>query len=674
MKTSYLSTLVLVLSAVFASRGTAQDDFCLECHGSQTEMAGFVDGDAAAAALTVDGPLFARSVHSLMSCTDCHVDGYEEPPHGSDTTTISCSECHDDVAAVLSASVHGSTAADGSGRTPPTCTSCHGTHDVLPPSDRQSHLNPLNVYQVCGKCHFEKDPATSTVAELLREPYTDDSHARGILTAGLTVSATCVSCHGGHDIHAKGDPASPVSRSHVAETCGTCHVGVLEQYRQSIHNLVSVGDEHKGATCSDCHAPHSMQQADDKFRVQSIKACTNCHAERAGSFRLSYHGKVTNLGFEGRIATCESCHGNHRILPASDPASTINPANIVSTCAQCHEGAHTEFTNYLVHADPTDGAKYPELNLIWISMNALFIGTLILGCLHALLWLIRGLAAGDHRRPPASERGGYVRRWPLSYVVFHVWMMVSVLLLASTGLPLHFADKHWALTLMGFFGGPVAAGLVHRYAAVALVLLFASFFTSVLWRLLVKREKGMFFGPDSMVPRIQDLKDLWATLRWFLFLAPRPRYDRWTYWEKFDFWAATWGLFVIGISGLMLWFPVEATHFVPGWFLNAAVIIHGIEALLDIAFIFTVHVFHANLRPDKFPMDTAFLTGRITEAEFRHERPLEFERLAAAGTLSSIAADPPTRRTRVAAYVLGGCSLALGIFFVVMMILAVVQG
>jgi cytochrome b subunit of formate dehydrogenase len=177
-----------------------------------------------------------------------------------------------------------------------------------------------------------------------------------------------------------------------------------------------------------------------------------------------------------------------------------------------------------------------------------------------------------------------------------------------------------------------------------------------------------------MLPRWKDFQDLWGNLRWFLFLAPRPKYDRWTYWEKFDFWAAFWGLFVIGISGLMLWFPVQATRIVPGWFINAAVVVHGIEALLDIAFIFTVHVFHANLRPDKFPIDTMFLTGRMPESEFRHDRPLEYERLRDAGKLEEIYAAEPARRSRIAAYVIGTIALLVGFFFVAAMIVAVIDG
>jgi cytochrome b subunit of formate dehydrogenase len=253
-------------------------------------------------------------------------------------------------------------------------------------------------------------------------------------------------------------------------------------------------------------------------------------------------------------------------------------------------------------------------------------------------------------------------------------MMTTVLVLASTGLPLHYSDRRWAHAVMSAIGGPEVSGDIHRVAAIALVALFATFLADLAWRVARKREKGIFAPGNTMLPRRKDLQDLWGNLRWFLFLAPRPRYDRWTYWEKFDFWAAFWGLLVIGISGLMLWFPVQTTRFVPGWLLNAAVVVHGIEALLDIAFIFTVHAFHANLRPDKFPIDTMFWTGVLPEAEFARERPAELERLRAEGRLDAIAASAPARRARIAAYLIGTAALLVGLAFVAAMVVAVIDG
>jgi len=460
-----------------------------------------------------------------------------------------------------------------------------------------------------------------------------------------------------------------VSRAHVDETCGTCHVGVAEQFHESVHFTMAKEQGRDAATCTDCHVPHDIARPDSSFLAHSIEACSRCHAERAGSFRQTYHGKVAALGLPGKVATCASCHGAHRILPASDSRSSVNPANREKTCGQCHHDVNAQFASYLVHADPDDAARFPTLYAVTRAMTWLITGTLVFGVLHALAWLVRATADGHWQRRRAAKKR-WIRRWRPIYVVYHMWLVSSVLLLATTGLPLHYADKPLSMKIMNLLGGPIAAGWVHRFAATALAALFAVYLGQLVWRTVREHERGLFWGPDTMLPRLKDFRDLGATLRWFAFRGPRPRYDRWTYWEKFDFWAAFWGLAVIGLSGLMLWFPEAATRIVPGWLLNVAVIVHGHEAQLVIAFIFTVHVFHANLRPDKFPIDTAFLTGRVPEEEFRQDRPLEYERAVRMGTLDGLLADPPSRRRIVAAYIVGGCALALGFFFLVGMIVA----
>jgi cytochrome b subunit of formate dehydrogenase len=122
--------------------------------------------------------------------------------------------------------------------------------------------------------------------------------------------------------------------------------------------------------------------------------------------------------------------------------------------------------------------------------------------------------------------------------------------------------------------------------------------------------------------------------------GPRPRYGRWTYWEKFDYFAVFWGIFVIGSTGLMLWFPVFFTQVLPGWLINVATIIHSDEALLATGFIFTVHFFNTHLRPEKFPMDTVVFTGRMPVAEFKRDKPAEYEALVASGKLEENLVEP----------------------------------
>ena len=102
-------------------------------------------------------------------------------------------------------------------------------------------------------------------------------------------------------------------------------------------------------------------------------------------------------------------------------------------------------------------------------------------------------------------------------------------------------------------------------------------------------------------------------IKWFFFKGPKPTFERWTYWEKFDFIAVFWGMFAIGGSGLMLWFPEIFGLFLPGWAFNIATIVHSDEALLATGFIFSVHFFNTHGRPEKFPMDFVIFNGQISK-------------------------------------------------------------
>jgi cytochrome b subunit of formate dehydrogenase len=217
----------------------------------------------------------------------------------------------------------------------------------------------------------------------------------------------------------------------------------------------------------------------------------------------------------------------------------------------------------------------------------------------------------------------------------HACMIVSFISLALTGMTLKFSYTAWAATLSRLLGGFHTAGYIHRTAA---FLMFGVFVTH-LYDLYRQRQReheswrDLLFGPNTMLPTRQDLQQFLATMKWFLGRGPRPRYGRWTYWEKFDYFAVFWGIAVIGTTGLTLWFPVFFTRFLPGWFINVATIIHSDEALLATGFIFTVHFFNTHLRPEKFPMDTVIFTGHMPLAELKRDKPLEYESLAARGTL-----------------------------------------
>jgi cytochrome b subunit of formate dehydrogenase len=274
---------------------------------------------------------------------------------------------------------------------------------------------------------------------------------------------------------------------------------------------------------------------------------------------------------------------------------------------------------------------------------------------------------------PLAE-GKQVLRFSRLNRTLHFLMIISFMSLALTGMTLKFSYTSWAYVLSRILGGFETAGYIHRVAA---VLMFGIFFTHIFD--LVKRKrtefgswKKLLFGPNTMLPTKKDIQDFKASMKWFLGLGPRPKYGRWTYWEKFDYFAVFWGISVIGSTGLMLWFSEFFTHFLPGWFINVATIIHSDEALLATGFIFTVHFFNTHLRPEKFPMDICIFTGRVPLEEFKRDKPAEYEALLKSGELESCLADPYPPVVVKAFRAFGWTALALGFSIVVWIIYAMV--
>jgi len=226
--------------------------------------------------------------------------------------------------------------------------------------------------------------------------------------------------------------------------------------------------------------------------------------------------------------------------------------------------------------------------------------------------------------------------------ILHILMIVSFLSLALTGLTLKFAYTKWAYILSHILGGFESTGFIHRFAAVIMLGVFLTHLIDVgrMKRKEKKTLKQLIFGPDSMMFNKKDLKDLIGSIKWFLGKGERPEYGRWTYWEKFDYFAVFWGIFVIGSTGMTLWFPEFFTRFIPGWAINVSTIIHSDEALLATGFIFTVHFFNTHLRPEKFPMDIVIFSGRVGLEEFESDRPEEYKQIKEKGELDNYLVEP----------------------------------
>ncbi len=553
-----------------------------------------------------------------------------------------CLECHEDVIDGDSfvSSVHG---ANG-------CVACHTELTDLD-AHMDGDLMPGEVN--CARCHKDE----------FRD-YFDSVHN----IAHPNIKMGCSSCHS--DIHSvqtfEGD------KRKANAICSQCHQSVPADYQGSVHAQAIEQGNMDSAGCVDCHGQHNViavQDMDARDRANfHTESCMKCHADEemmarngvmnvaVDTYLESYHGKNFHLGYPEKVAGCADCHTAHQVLPQADENSSINPANRVETCGKCHENSTALFVKYYAHGDMTDKDNYPILFFTYVAMTILLVGTFGAFWLHSLLWMFRGfvenrdrkkaLAAGGAEHTIANPHKIY-RRFKGIHIAMHLMVITSFLLLALTGLPLKFADQVWAKVLISVWGGVETAGTLHRIGA---VITFAYFTMAIVMsaRFLFKNLQypveliQRLFGPESLCPSMRDLQDVTKTVRWFFFLGPKPTYDRWTYWEKFDFIAVFWGMFAIGGSGLLLWFPEFFGAALPGWIFNVATIIHSDEALLATGFIFTVHYFNTHGRPEKFPMDFVVFNGELSKEEFIEERGDQWTRYEEAGILKDYEVKRPS--------------------------------
>lgn len=595
---------------------------------------------------------FNSPAHPETKCAECHVNITATPhdnlpPEQKLKANEVCAGCHGMASKQLAKSVH----------VGKSCKTCHGKpHEVGVASESGSRLSSVGQVETCGNCHDE-----------VLAGFKSSVHGEGLLKSGLTEAApSCHDCHGTHGIQKKGDERAKMGHAKSPETCGACHQTVLKHWKdESSHGKMWLEGK-TGPVCTDCHMDsHSVKDPTSAaMRKQFPGTCGSCHVKDIETYRDSFHGKASELGWSS-VAMCSDCHTPHQNLPASDPRSSVNAANLPATCGKCHEQEvkNAGFLTFDPHVKPTDPATRWEIRLIFLFMTGLLLGVFAFFFIHDFLWLQRALVGkmrGEYKAGHAAA-GPYVKRFSNAQIWLHVSIVVSFLLLAVTGLPLKFAASPWADRLMGVLGGPQTAGALHRFAAVVTFGYFAVHIGMILYGMIVKREKGYLWGWRSMVPQLKDAKDFWANIKYFLYCGQRPQIDRWAYWEKFDYLAVFWGVAMIGVSGLMLWQPGFFTRFVPGWVLNVAYIIHSDEALLATGFIFIFHFFHTHLRPESFPMDPVIFTGVMPLEKFKEERPLEYQRLVDTKQLDRFLVPAPERSNLMTAYIFGFAAVAIGL-------------
>jgi len=614
--------------------GNPDNDLCLGCHGTEGFQMPGPDGKMRDLHIIKDK--FGNSVHGERLCTDCHKDITEIPHRTGVTRKVSCVICHEALWAKA---------------------------------------------QKEGKTKAPEYARLGVVVQMINR-YMNSIHARPNRDDQSRTNATCYNCHNPHYVYPPGTPEYDARHLNIPNICGKCHVKERAQYATSIHGKLVLEDKISAApVCSSCHSPHDIESPTvNATKLAITQNCGNCHQEQLKTYRETYHGQVEKLGY-AYTAKCFNCHGSHAIQPVDSPKSMVYPSNRLHTCQQCHKQATPGFVTFEPHGTPSDFSRYPY---IWIAskfMLMLLLGTFAFFWTHTALWFYREYKDRQARKTRPYVRtdeleleGKYFRRFPLLWRVGHLLFAVTLMILALTGMTVLYSATAWAPIVAHAFGGPKVMAIVHRTCAVIFAGVFIGHLIYVVLHLRRNWRTFQWFGPDSLVPRWQDLWDILAMFQWFFGLGPRPVFDRWTYWEKFDYWAPFWGVTIIGMTGLMLWFPTVTASFLPGWVFNVATIFHGEEALLAVLFLFTVHFFNNHFRPDRFPLDVVMFTGAVSLEEFKREHTVQYKRLVETGELSKYLVDEPSRPMTVGSKILGFTLLAFGLTLLVLVLTGFIGG
>ncbi len=442
MKSKTKSSLILLgevffigcfLFLPFARAGAAETD-CQGCHGmKELEKAG-KKGEKIS--LYVNPQDLKNSVHGSLDCQTCHPQAGEVPHpqmkpvdcnqchpqtitealeksvhgtsgvkvactqcHGSHTIKaagkdpfLACQNCHRQSASQFKNSVHERAVSAGKSEAA-SCDDCHGGHGIRKIKDPASAVYPLNLPRTCAKCHGtpKKAGGKTLPGGNIYQLYMDSIHGRALNREGLLVAAVCTSCHGAHGIRSHDDPASATNQRNIAKTCGKCHAGIEAVYSGSIHGRQLQKGNVNAPSCADCHSAHQIRRVESTtFRQGIVQECGTCHVQSLKTFRDTFHGQSTTLGLI-RSARCSDCHGDHNVLPSSDPKSMTNRAHLLTTCQKCHPEATPKFTEYYPHADPAKKEEYPLLHQTYWFMTILLLGTFGFFGLHTILWLPRAL-------------------------------------------------------------------------------------------------------------------------------------------------------------------------------------------------------------------------------------------------------------------------------------------
>ncbi|MDD5629093.1 MAG: cytochrome c3 family protein, partial [Elusimicrobia bacterium] len=599
------SALALLLWAASASWASAQEA-CLSCHS----------GKDMPAAPRVDAARFQKSAHKDLGCAACHA-GQDDYPHDPKAGRVSCASCHESSARSAAASDHGrlllktkpgagrkDVRPAGAGGTSDTagaalCASCHGpAHELRRVKDPASPVNHANIPATCSRCHQKLDFKEKYGLEPFPS-YALTVHGRAILEHKNPKAAVCTDCHGGHDLNFSRNSRSRAYKFNIPKTCGRCHGPQLAAYSRSIHAARVSAGVREAPVCTDCHGEHNISARREPgsmvFTGSIVKTCSACHgSERiiakfgmpldpARTYRDSYHG-VAFVAGNLASANCASCHRYHDVLPSADPASSVNAKNLQKTCGSCHRRAGELLHLGKVHMTFSSTARdIRETVLLLVRKSYILLIVLTIGgmLLHNFL---------DHKRKlllgPQPIHDPHELRLSRNERIQHLVLLVSFLGLAYTGFCHTYPESGFAQVAFAGASGAYWRAWLHRAFALAFILLAAYH----LYWIAATREGRREIR--SMYPRWRDLLDFLQLQRYnLLHRGGPPRFDRFNYIEKSEYWALIWGSGVMIGTGCVVWFRELSLRFLSKWLIDLCLLIHFMEAVLACLAILVWHFY-----------------------------------------------------------------------------------
>ena len=609
---SIMVLFVLLFSAIGYAQDESTIEFCDDCHSGSENKVSVVTQK------TID-----LSAHEGTDCIECH-ENISELPHSEKLERVNCGNCHEDEEAIYQK--HGRIKT-GSDSDIPSCADCHGSHEIMSSTDKKSQAHPLNLPQTCGQCHEDAE-LTKEYPFLPRQPvltYQSSVHGKAV-GKGTDQAATCNDCHSSedsaHQILSPGDPKSAINHFAIPRTCGQCHKEIEQDYREGIHGQLFERGEIHVPVCTSCHGEHRiLPHEDPKSSVSTAlvvtATCAPCHdsaslnekygmpAGKPASYIDSYHGLKNKAG-DISVANCASCHGAHRILPRNNPSSSVHIDHLQETCGKCHPGISKAIAETTIH-DFQESRKegWPYIfSVLYFILITVMISAMVIYIKLDMWRYIRNLMKTDQVRR--------MSKWALWQ---HTLLLVAFVSLVITGFALRYEESWLTRLLFGWEGGFSLRNQIHRIAAVALVL------TSLMHLVYLKSSKGTAFI-KAIIPNKNDLKLLFGMLKYNLgFSNKGPALGRFSYIEKFEYWAVIWGTIIMTVTGTMLWFD----NFFIGIFskvvLDVMRVIHYYEAWLATLSILIWHLYSTVFNPKVYPMNPSWLTGTIPKEQYQDEHP-----------------------------------------------------